>query len=310
MGWERKRVGNREGKETTNIYLLSALSLFLTILLWFMVGCGAFDRLRRNLFFRRHRWNSSNFSDHDTQTLAVYLKWSHLWKHRTGGLISAASQSSISSGPWANAAARFSEAAFKLPPLRISHRPRVHNNELRLATWFSDEGFGLLIDDWTRCGKKSGKVRAGRCVHGKEGMRRKKWSEWLLRRQRPCCPGPDSTLYIRCPPPSLPSELLIQFHPHEGISSTAPSLIYPSIHLSLPQQMGKITRNNATTNSPPSLLLAILHSNLTSSEVGPSGGKRYVWITQRMRAVGFWCQRIGHSADVGFGVGWFCITID
>lgn len=220
------------------------------------------------------------------------------------------SQSSISSRPWANAAARFSEAAFKLPPLRISHRPRVHNNELRLATWFSDEGSGLLIDDWTRCGKKSGKVRAGRCVHGKEGMRRKKWSEWLLRRQRPCCPGPDSTLYIRCPPPSLPSELLIQFHPHEGISSTAPSLIYPSIHLSLPQQMGKITRNNATTNSPPSLLLAILHSNLTSSEVGPSGGKRYVWITQRMRAVGFWCQRIGHSADVGFGVGWFCITID
>lgn len=93
MGWERKRVGNREGKETTNIYLLSALSLFLTILLWFMVGCGAFDRLRRNLFFRRHRWNSSNFSDHDTQTLTVYLKWSHLWKHRTGGLISAASHS-------------------------------------------------------------------------------------------------------------------------------------------------------------------------------------------------------------------------
>lgn len=54
------------------------------------------------------------------------------------------------------------------------------------------------------------------------------------------------------PPPSLPSELPIQFHPHGGISSTAPSLIYPSIHLSLPQQMGKITPNNATTNSPPS----------------------------------------------------------
>lgn len=271
-----------------------------------MVGCGAFDRLRRNLFFRRHRWNSSNFSDHDTQTtLTAYLKWSNPWKHLSGGLISAASHSHSFHLVWEQRLAR----------LRldwISHRPCVHNKELRLATWFSDEGFGLLIDDWTRCRKKkkSGKVRAGRCVRGKEGMRRKKWSEWLLRRQRPCCPGSDSTLYIRCPPPSLPSELLIQFHPHEGISSTAPSLIYPSIHLSLPQQMGKITRNNATTNSPPSLLLAILHSNLTSSEVGPSGGKRYVWITQRMRAVGFWCQRIGHSADVGFGVGRFCITID
>lgn len=53
-------------------------------------------------------------------------------------------------------------------------------------------------------------------------------------------------------PPSLPSELPIQFHPHKGISSTAPSLIYPSIHLSLPQQMGKITCNNATTNCPRS----------------------------------------------------------
>lgn len=111
-------------------------------------------------------------------------------------------------------------------------------------------------------------------------------------------------------PPSLPSELPIQFHPHEGISSTAPSLIYPSIHLSLPQQMEKITRNNATTNSPPSLLPAILHSNLTSSEVGPSGGKRYVWIAKRMQVAGFWGQRIPYSADVGFGVSWFCITID
>lgn len=41
------------------------------------------------------------------------------------------------------------------------------------------------------------------------------------------------------PPPPLPSELPIQFHPHERISSTAPSLIYSSIHLSLPPTNGK-----------------------------------------------------------------------
>lgn len=64
-------------------------------------------------------------------------------------------------------------------------------------------------------------------------------------------------------PPSLPSELPIQFHPHKGISSTASSLIYPSIHLSLPQQMGKITRNNATTNSPPSPPRPTTPRNLT-----------------------------------------------
>lgn len=129
-----------------------------------------------------------------------------------------------------------------------------------------------------------------------------KWSEWLLRRQRPRCPGSDSTLYIRCPPPKLP----IQFHPHGGISSAAPSLIYPSIHLSLPQQMEKITGNNATTNSPPAPPphLVISHSNLTSSEVGPSGGRRSTRITQRMwqAAAFFGAREIPHSADVGFAL--------
>lgn len=220
------------------------------------------------------------------------------------------SQSFISSRLWANAASRFSEAAFKLSPLWISHRPFVHNKELGLATWFSDEGFGLLIDDWARCRKNVEKWGQDAAF-----VERKEWGErsgasdyW--EDKGPAVQALTAPSTSGVPPQSLPSELLIQFHPHEGISSTAPLLIYPSIHLSLPQQMGKITRNNATTNSPPSLLLAILHSNLTSSEVGPSGGKRYVWITQRMQVVGFWCQRIGHSADVGFGVGWFCITID
>lgn len=173
--------------------------------------------------------------------------------------------------------------------------------------------WGIRFIDWrlNSLQEKSGKVRAGRCVRGKEGRNEEKEVERvIIEKTKALLSRLWQQPLHQVSPPSLPSELLIQFHPHEGISSTAPSLIYPSIHLSLPQQMGKITRNNATTNSPPSLLLAILHSNLTSSEVGPSGGKRYDWITQRMRAVGFWCQRIGHSADVGFGVGWFCITID
>lgn len=34
----RKRVGNKEGKETTNIYLLSLLSLFCPFLSWFTIG--------------------------------------------------------------------------------------------------------------------------------------------------------------------------------------------------------------------------------------------------------------------------------
>lgn len=35
---ERKRVGNKEGKETTNIYLLSLVSLFSAIFSWFTIG--------------------------------------------------------------------------------------------------------------------------------------------------------------------------------------------------------------------------------------------------------------------------------
>lgn len=111
------------------------------------------------------------------------------------------------------------------------------------------------------------------------------------------------------PPTSPPSELPIQFHPHEGISSTAPSLIYPSIHLSLPQQMGKITRNSATTNSPASLPRSHIQISAPLKSV-PAMGNRYVWITQRLQVAASWCQRVQNSADVGFGVGWFCVTID
>lgn len=43
-GRKRKRVGNKEGKETTNIYLLSPLSLFHPFFSWFTIGfwkaCG------------------------------------------------------------------------------------------------------------------------------------------------------------------------------------------------------------------------------------------------------------------------------
>lgn len=75
-----------------------------------------------------------------------------------------------------------------------------------------------------------------------EGMRKKRsgasdyWEDkgpavWAL--------TAPSTSGVPPNPPSLPSELTIQFHPHERISSTVPSLIYSSIHLSLPPTNGK-----------------------------------------------------------------------
>lgn len=82
-----------------------------------------------------------------------------------------------------------------------------------------------------------------------------------MRRQRPRCLGPDSTLYIRCPPnPSLQAH-----HPipsRQGnflLPTTRPSSIYPSIHLAFPQQMEIITHNNNNQQfaDPP-------FSNLTS----------------------------------------------
>lgn len=115
-----------------------------------------------------------------------------------------------------------------------------HMGQLRKSgdlNWFIDWRLISLQEK-----KKTGTVRAEWFYPGGRNEEEKKWSKWLLRRQRPCCLGSDSTLYIRCPPPpppSLPSELTIQFHPHERISSTAPSLIYSSIHLSLPPTNGK-----------------------------------------------------------------------
>lgn len=76
-----------------------------------------------------------------------------------------------------------------------------------------------------------------------------------MRRQRPRCLGPDSTLYIRCPHPSLQAPHPIP--PRQGNfppTTTHPSSIYPSIHLSFPQQMEIITHNNTTSNSSLSLL--------------------------------------------------------
>lgn len=38
QGSERRRVGNKKGKETTNIYLLSLLSVFQTFFSWYTIG--------------------------------------------------------------------------------------------------------------------------------------------------------------------------------------------------------------------------------------------------------------------------------
>lgn len=93
-------------------------------------------------------------------------------------------------------------------------------------------------------------MRAEYFFSGRKEWGRKEVKRVIIEKTKALLSGLWQHPLHQVPPPSLPSELPIQFHPHKGISSTAPSLIYPSIRLSLPQQMGKITCNNATTNSP------------------------------------------------------------
>lgn len=96
--------------------------------------------------------------------------------------------------------------------------------------------------------------------------------------------APHPSLQARHPIPSRQGNFLLP--------TTQPSSIYPSIHLSFPQQMEIITHNNTTTNNftvPPFFHLASKYQILGMTALliralksVPMGGKRYVWITQRM----------------------------
>jgi len=97
---------------------------------------------------------------------------------------------------------------------------------------------------------------------------RKRYSKWLLRRQRPRCLGPDSTLYIRCPHPSPHpwARSPIPLRPGNFLfCTTLPSSIYSTIHLSFHLQMEIITQNNTTTNGLLSILSSTSHPNLSFS---------------------------------------------
>lgn len=158
------------------------------------------------------------------------------------------------------------------------------------------------------------------------------YGKWLLRRQRPCCLRSDSSLYIRCPP-SLPPR---------SSSNSIPTREFPPphhppiIHLSLHSSLFPPTNGNDNTQQPTVHCLSFLQPHIQisatqgdgsfnqTSQVSPSGGKRYVWITQRMQLAGFgvaspsclpvdsaqcWPTCINTSIQC-HGQSWFCITSD
>lgn len=90
--------------------------------------------------------------------------------------------------------------------------------------------------------------------------------------------------------PIPPYKLTIQFHPDKGISSSTSS-IYPSIHLSFPQQMEIITHNNTTTNSSLSLLSPTSHPNLSSP------GWRAFWSDLSSRSQWWKEIRLNHAKN-------------
>lgn len=78
-------------------------------------------------------------------------------------------------------------------------------------------------------------------------------SKWLLRRQRRCCLGSDSSLYIRRPQTSSPHfKITIQFRPHEGISSSPCSFNPPFISPAKQQNGNNNTQqcNNRSSAAP------------------------------------------------------------
>lgn len=125
-GREGKRVGSREGKETTNIYLLSLLSLFFH---HFIVIYDWWQRVLpaqvKSLFFWRQRWKFFNFYDHSTQKRPLYLKcvtlssmktaeWSDLIQEVSSSVLVLTLILFILSDLGANSAAHFWKVTFKM----------------------------------------------------------------------------------------------------------------------------------------------------------------------------------------------------
>lgn len=142
--------------------------------------------------------------------------------------------------------------------------------------------------------------------------------------------APHPSLRARHPIPSRQGNFLLP--------TTRPSSIYPSIHLSFPQQMKIITHNNTTTNKfavPPFLQPHIQISALQdggsfdqTSQVGPDGWKE-IRLNHAKNVTGrFWCglailsasefrteQANSRDACVNASIqcrrqSWFCITLD
>lgn len=106
-----------------------------------------------------------------------------------------------------------------------------------------------------------------------------RYSKWLLRRQRPCCLRPDSSLYIRCPPSLPPRSPSNSIHTGEF----PPPLVHLSLHSSLLSPPTNGNNNTQQCNNQqftgPSLLqppIQTLRLDLLSraSSVGPSSGKK------------------------------------
>lgn len=173
---------------------------------------------------------------------------------------------------------------------------------------------------------------------GREGMERRGTASDYWEDKDPAVLGltapstsgaPHPSLQARHPIPSRQGNFLLP--------TTHPSSIYPSIHLSFPQQMEIITHNNTTTNSSPSLLSPTSHPNLSSSRwrvFWSDLSSRSQWwkeirLNHAKNVTGrFWCglailsasefhtvQANSRDACVNASIrcrrqSWFCITLD
>lgn len=196
------------------------------------------------------------------------------------------------------------------------------------------------IDQWPKVVVRIGKVKVewhwGKKEWKKKGTASDYWEDKdpaVLGLTAPSTSGapipPSIHPQARHPIPSRRGNFL---HP-----TTHPSSIYPSIHLSFPQQMEIITDNNTTTNGWLSLLSPTSHPNLNSSKwwvfwldlSSLSQWRKEIRLNHAKNVTGrFWCglailsasafhtvQANSWDACVNASIRcqrqrWFCITLD
>lgn len=160
-----------------------------------------------------------------------------------------------------------------------------------------------------------------------------------MRRQRPRCLGPDSTLYIRCPPSLPPSSPSNSIQTREFPPPHQPPVIHLSLHSSLfsPTNENNNTQqhNNQQVRRPsflrPHIQISALEDDGSfdqTSQVGPNGWKE-IRLNHAKNVTGrFWCglailsasefrtvQANSRDACVNASIrcrrqSWFCITLD